>query len=212
MTSQITDVLDAVQSFVAKGYDREYRVRDGQVVDLELGSPIDACSLSVDAALRLESGDDAEDASNIYAITDPATGHKGLLIDAFDVFDELCPIDLSERLVAHRETTPVGDQDVSMKYGLRKIYKAEFEQDPARFVLREGFPDFPPCPFGQEYSILGFDTAEQSYVWLVTSIIRDSRLIRVPYQGEDVIDEDEGDPRLSDSPDRGDHGQSDATS
>ena len=196
MTSQLTDVLDAVQSFVAKGYDREYRVKDGQVVDLELGSPIEACSLSVDAALRLESGDDAEDASNIYAITDPATGHKGLLIDAFDVFDELCHVDFSERLAANRETTQTGDQDVPMKYGLRKIYKTEFEQDTARYILREGFPDFPPCPFGQEYSILGFDTAEQSYVWLVTSIIRDSRLIRVPYQGEEIIDEDQGDPRF----------------
>ena len=196
MTSQITDVIDAVQSFVAKGYDREYRVKDGQLIDLELGSTLEACNLNVDAALRLESGDDAEDASNIYAITDPATGHKGLLIDAFDVFDELCHVDLSERLLAHRETAPAGDQDVPMKFGLRKIYKAEFEQDTARYILREGFPDFPPCPFGQEYSILGFDTAEQSYVWLVTSIIRDSRLIRVPYQGEDVIDEDQSDPRL----------------
>ncbi|MBX9616393.1 MAG: hypothetical protein K2X25_12420 [Caulobacteraceae bacterium] len=196
MTTQVTDVLDAVQSFVAKGYDREYRVKDGQVVDLALGTTLVACDLSVDAALRLESGDDAEDASNIYAITDPATGHKGLLIDAFDVFDELCPVDLSERLTAHRETAPAGDQDVPMKYGLRKIYKAEFEQDTARYVLREGFPDVPPCPFGEHFSILGFDTAEQTYVWLVTSIIRDSRLIRVPYQGEDVIDEDQGDPRL----------------
>ena len=196
MTTQVTDVLDAVQSFVAKGYDREYRVKDGQVVDLALGTTLVACDLSVDAALRLESGDDAEDASNIYAITDPATGHKGLLIDAFDVFDELCPVDLSERLTAHRETAPAGDQDVPMKYGLRKIYKAEFEQDTARYVLREGFPDVPPCPFGEHFSILGFDTAEQTYVWLVTSIIRDSRLIRVPYQGEDVIDEDQGDLRL----------------
>ncbi len=196
MTSQITDVLDAVESFVARGYDREFRVRDGQVFDLETGSPLEACSLSIDASLRLESGDDAEDASNIYAITDPATGHKGLLIDAFDVFDELCHVDFSERLVANRETTQTGDQDVPMKYGLRKIYKAEFEQDTARYILREGFPDFPPCPFGQEYSILGFDTAEQSYVWLVTSIIRDSRLIRVPYQGEEIIDEEQGDPRL----------------
>lgn len=146
MTTQVTDVLDAVQSFVAKGYDREYRVKDGQVVDLALGTTLVACDLSVDAALRLESGDDAEDASNIYAITDPATGHKGLLIDAFDVFDELCPVDLSERLTAHRETAPAGDQDVPMKYGLRKIYKAEFEQDTARYVLREGFPDVPPAP------------------------------------------------------------------
>lgn len=196
MTSQLTDVLEKVQSFLAKGYDREYRVKGGNLVDLERGSTIDPCAIRVDAAFRLESGHDAEDASNIYAITDPATGHKGLLIDAFDVFDELCPVDLSERLTAHRETAPAGDQDVPMKYGLRKIYKAEFEQDTARYVLREGFPDVPPCPFGEHFSILGFDTAEQTYVWLVTSIIRDSRLIRVPYQGEDVIDEDQGDPRL----------------
>ena len=107
MTAQVTDVLEAVQSFVAKGYDREYRVKDGALVDLELGLTLDPCSIRVDAALRLESGDGAEDASNIYAITDPATEHKGLLIDAFDVFDEICHRDLSERLVEHRETADV---------------------------------------------------------------------------------------------------------
>jgi len=190
MTSQVTDVLDAVQSFIAKGYDREYRVKDGNIFDLQLGSTLEACTLSVDAAVRLESGDDAEDASNIYAITDPATGHKGLLIDAFDVFDELCHLDLSEQLVAHRETAPVGDLDVPMKFGLRKIYKAEFDKDPERYVLREGFPDVPPCPYGESFSILGFDTAEQSYVWLVTSIMRDSRLIRIPYQGEEFVSDE----------------------
>lgn len=103
MKSQVTDVLQEVQSFVAKGYDREYRIKDGRLFDL------------------------------------------------------------------------------------RKVYKAEFESDPERYVLREGFPDFPACPFGGAFSILGFDTAEQTYVWLVTSIIRDPRLIRIPYQGEDVI-------------------------
>jgi len=56
--------------------------------------------------------------------------------------------------------------------------------------LQQCLPDFPPCPFGQSFSILGFDTAEQEYVWLVTSIIRDPRLIRVPYQGEDVISDE----------------------
>jgi hypothetical protein len=61
MTSQVTDVLEAVQSFIAKGYDREYRVKDGNLVDLELGSTLDACNIRVDAALRLESWDDGED-------------------------------------------------------------------------------------------------------------------------------------------------------
>ena len=38
MTSEVTDVLEAVQSFIAKGYDREYRVKDGKLVDLGIGS------------------------------------------------------------------------------------------------------------------------------------------------------------------------------
>ena len=112
---------------------------------------------------------------------------KGLLIDAFDVFDEICQRDLSERLLEHRETAPAGDEDVPSKHGLRKVYKAEFDREPERYVLREGFPTFPACPFGGAFSILGFDTAEQTYVWLVTSIIQDPRLIRIPYQGEHVI-------------------------
>lgn len=57
-------------------------------------------------------------------------------------------------------------------------------------LVHGGLPDFPACPFGGAFSILGFDTAEQSYVWLVTSIIRDPRLIRIPYQGEDVISDE----------------------
>jgi hypothetical protein len=32
--------------------------------------------------------------------------------------------------------------------------------------------------------MLGFDTARQEYVWLVTKIIGDERLQRVPFQGE----------------------------
>ena len=128
MTAQVTDVLEAVQSFVAKGYDREYRVKDGALVDLELGLTLDPCSIRVDAALRLESGDGAEDASNIYAITDPATERKGLLIDAFDVFDEICQRDLSERLLEHRETAPAGDEDVPSKHGLRKVYKGSSQK------------------------------------------------------------------------------------
>lgn len=190
MKSKVTDVLAAVQSFIAKGYDHEYRIKDGNLVDLEVGATIDPSTIRVDASLRLESGDDAEDASNIYAITEPATGHKGLLIDAFDLFDEECHPELSERLVAHRETTPAADQDPARKHGLRKVFKSDFDLDPERYVLRENFPDFPACPFGEAFSILGFDTAEQSYVWLVTSIIRDSRLSRIPYQGEDVTSEE----------------------
>ncbi len=33
--------------------------------------------------------------------------------------------------------------------------------------------------------MLGFDTAKQEYVWLVTKIIQDERLQRTPCQGPD---------------------------
>ncbi|MFS2325173.1 hypothetical protein U2P60_07170 [Brucella sp. H1_1004] len=147
MTSQVTDVLEAVQSFIANGYDREYRVKDGNLVDLELGSTLDACSIRVDAALRLESGDDGEDASNIYAITDPATEHKGLLIDAFDVFHEICPRDLSERLVEHRETAPAGDQDAPSKHGLRKVLQERVSQRSRALRSARGLSRLPAMPF-----------------------------------------------------------------
>ncbi|MDV1613079.1 hypothetical protein [Citrobacter portucalensis] len=131
MTSQVTDVLEAVQSFIAKGYDREYRVKDGNLVDLELGSTLDACSIRVDAALRLESGDDGEDASNIYAITDPATEHKGLLIDAFDVFHEICPATCPSALwrigKQHRQVTRT--RRASTDYG--KSTRASFTAIPS---------------------------------------------------------------------------------
>jgi hypothetical protein len=46
-------------------------------------------------------------------------------------------------------------------------------------------------PFAQYFSVLGFDTAEQRYVWLVTSILCDQRLARVPYQAADVPDDED---------------------
>jgi hypothetical protein len=95
---------------------------------------------------------------------------------------------LTERLAENRHTELVEDGDVPSRYGLRKVYKDEFDRDPERYVLRIAYPDFPECPFGQSFSMLGFDTAEQTYVWLVTSILRDSRLKRIPYQGAEVPD------------------------
>jgi len=188
MRSGVVDVVEAVSQLVRKGYDREYRIKDGHLVDLTLDSPLDPRDIHVDTALRFESGPGAGDASNVYAISDQETHSKGLLIDAFDIFDEICDRGLAERLVENRYTRFVEDSDVPSRYGLRKVYKNEFDRDPERYVLRIGYPDFPECPFGESFSVLGFDTAEQTYVWLVTSILRDSRLIRIPYQGAEAPD------------------------
>lgn len=190
MRLRVSDVVEAVNQLVSQGYEREYRIRDGRLFDLALGSELESSNIQVDSALRLVSGRDGEDASNIYAISDRESQSKGLLVDAFDIFDEIGNSGLAERLLAKRDTDVVGDNDVPSRYGLRKVYKREFDNDPERYVLRIGFPDFPDCPFGQSYSVLGFDTAEQSYVWLVTSILRDSRLNRIPYQGTELPDDE----------------------
>lgn len=188
MRLKAADVVEAVSQLVNEGYEREFRIKDGRLVDLALNAVLDPKEIHVDTALRLESGRDGEDASNIYAITDRKSHNKGLLIDAFDIFDEICDRGLTDRLVENRNTEFAEDDDVPSRYGLRKVYKCEFDSDPERYVLRIEYPDFPQCPFGESFSVLGFDTAEQSYVWLVTSILRDSRLNRIPYQGVELPD------------------------
>lgn len=182
------DMAEAVSDFLRRGYDREYRIREGQLYDLTADRPVAVGDARVDGAMRFESAPDAGDGSNIYAIADRKAGSKGLLIDAFDALDKECSRELYEQLNANRRTRDDNGGEIASRYGLRKVFKEEFDRDPERFVLRIGFPDFPPCPFRQSFSMLGFDTAEQSYVWLVTSILRDSRLEKVPYQGADVSD------------------------
>jgi hypothetical protein len=188
MRLKVADVVEAVSQLVDQGYEREFRIKDGRLIDLARSSALDPKDIHVDTALRLASGRDGEDVSNIYAISDLKSHSKGLLVDAYDIFDEICDRGLADRLAENRETEFTEDSDVPSRYGLRKVYKREFDRDPERYVLRIDYPDFPECPFGESFSMLGFDTAEQTYVWLVTGILRDSRLNRIPYQGADVPD------------------------
>jgi hypothetical protein len=190
MRLRVADVVEAVSQLESQGYTLEFRIKDGRLIDLARNSALDPEDIHVDNALRLVSGRDGEDASNIYAISDLKSHTKGLLVDAYDIFDEICDRELAERLTEKRGTALTEDGDVPSRYGLRKVYKAEFESDPERYVLRIDYPDFPECPFGESFSVLGFDTAEQSYVWLVTSILRDLRLNRIPYPGVEDPDEE----------------------
>lgn len=183
MKSETVDMVATAGRFVASGYDHEYRLEDGNVFDLRNKRALKPEDVQVDAALRLESG--TGDAANIYAISDQKTQSKGLLIDRFDIFDGLCDGVLKEKLLKKRDAQHLADDDVPSRYGLRKVFKEEFDRDPERYVFRIGYPDFPKCPFDQSYSALGFDSTERAYVWLVTSILKDPRLDRIRYQHAD---------------------------
>ena len=72
--------------------------------------------------------------------------------------------------------TYVCDDPVPMKYGMRKVFKEEFNANPDNFELRQGYSNMPACPFGNSFKALGYDKTKKEYVWLVTSIIKDERL------------------------------------
>jgi len=186
MTAAYSDIVSATRTLQAKGYVHDYHVTDHGLRDVTVGRDLRLGDVRVDARLRFEDGEDG-DASNLYAISDRAYGTRGLLIDAFDVFGA----DLPAALGSHggpEQQLRRGEDDVPMKYGVRKVTRSEFNADPDRYVLRIGYPDFPECPFGESVSMLGFDTAEQTYVWLVTAILRDDRLVRLPYRSADLDD------------------------
>ena len=112
MRLKVADVVDAVSQLVGQGYGREFRIKDGRLFDLARGSALDPEDVHVDTALRLVSGEDGVDASNIYAITDLKSKIKGLLIDAYDIFDEICDRGLADRLAESRRSETIEDNDV----------------------------------------------------------------------------------------------------
>lgn len=183
-----SNIVDTAKDYIGRGYVHDFRLHGEKLSDVTAGRDLDAADIHVDAAYRFEIEPGSDDASNLYAITDHKHGTKGLLIDAFDLvgadgaLTALRPLTLNAQLV--REPAP----GVPMRYGVRRVSQQEFDQEPERYVLRLDFPDFPECPFGESFSMLGFDTFEQSYVWLATRILRDDRLIRVPYHGADIFD------------------------
>lgn len=186
MTAAYTDIVDAARALEAEGYDHDYHTTEHGLRDVTVGRDLHLETVRLDARFRFEDGEYG-DASNLYAISDTAHGTKGLLIDAFDVFGAEGPAMLG----AGPSPEPAllrGAEDVPMKYGVRKVARREFNADPDRYVLRIGYPDFPECPFGESFSMLGFDTAEQTYVWLATSILRDDRLVRTPYASAEIAD------------------------
>lgn len=186
MTTDYRDVAEAAQHYLAKGYTHDYHVAGQGLRDVTVGRDLDRLAIRVDASLRFEDGEDG-DASNLYAVSDLTHGTKGLVIDAYDVFGSEGPDQLAEQAPVDRELRR-GEDDVPMRYGVRKVSRSEFGDDPERYILRIGYPDFPECPFGQSFSMLGFDTAEQTYVWLATDILRDDRLVRVPYRSAEIPD------------------------
>jgi hypothetical protein len=54
MNLEARDMIEAVTHLLRRGYDHEYRIREGQLYDLTADKPVAASDARVDSAMRFE--------------------------------------------------------------------------------------------------------------------------------------------------------------
>lgn len=180
------NMIETVKELNVVGYTEDFRLTGEKLRWVGKNVDYDADQFVVDYAYRFESSETPEDTSMVYAISIPKKGIKGVLLDVLDTFYSL-PDNFVNNKIKNVEPTILqhDDTSVELKFGfIPKVHKTKFNEEPDRYVLRKDFPDFPACPFGQSFSMLGYDTGLSRYVWLTTSIIRDERLKTVEYKNQ----------------------------
>lgn len=180
-------LTDAIKELKTNGYEHEFQPAGETLLDVTRGIEVSAGAVHIDGAYCFESTPDSGDASNLFALSLVGGTIKGLLIDPFNLMGDKGEQPIHNCLQKHLQSAKLirscdQPEPSQTKYGLPKVFKTDFDADPTRFVLRKGYPDFPPCPFGQRFSMLGYDRVEKCYVWLVTSIFRDQRLVTETYE------------------------------
>lgn len=181
MIANENNIVDFIVKFKGQGYTDNFIIEDEKLKSTITGETFTMDEFVIDAACRFDITENATDEQHLYSVTTPKG--KGLIVDLlgnylFDYYDLFEPKFKGVEVQKH-----IVEEEKENKYGLPKIYKAEFETNPERFELRIGYPDFPKCPFDNTFSMLGYDKANKEYVWLVTSIIKDKSLKRVYYEG-----------------------------
>lgn len=175
------NLLNAIDLLTLKGYSDELIWEVDHIFVPHKNLKLYIEDFYIDVAYRFECSNGKEDCSAIFAISSPVNEVKGLLIDYYDEISSLEQNPFTKKL-----SEKIGFKDevianIDHRYNLRKVYKKDFEEEPSRYILRIKFPDFPACPFGHTFKMLGYDTLEKTYVWFVTSILKDGRLEIVNY-------------------------------
>lgn len=174
------NLLGAVSELRAKGYNDDYIVEANTLINTNTNVYLASDDFEIENAFQFEITENAVDSQYLFTIKNKQTGSKGLLIDLMGThYHETTAI--SEKLKTSVDKYVCEDTS-PMKYGMPKIFKDVFNQNPERYELRIGYADMPACPFGNSFKALGFDKEKKEYVWLVTSIIKDDRLKRVNFE------------------------------
>lgn len=177
------NLLGAVNELRSKGYNDDYDLHNEHLICTNTNKKLTPNDFEIENAFQFEITENAIDSQFLFTINDKKTNEKGLLIDLMGTYY------YGETIISNKlNNVPIDiyicEDKSPMKYGMPKIYKDVFNEDPTRFELREGFVDMPSCPFGNSFRALGFDKKNNEYVWFVTSILKDNRLIRKRYENK----------------------------
>jgi len=183
MTLYENDITKVIDELRLKGYSDDFYILDNLIVSTSLDQGFKEEDVIVEAGYQFDIIENAFDTQYLFAVRIPKYELRGLLIDLLGAYYYSQDKSISRILRQVPLKTYIYDNhDPFTKYGLKKISPAEFDKNTDLYVLRVGYPDFPTCPLGIPFSMLGYDNQAQEYVWLSTSIVKDDRLIRVEYK------------------------------
>lgn len=174
-------LLEVVDDLKKAGYDNDFEYHADHIHAIQGNKKFNVDEFKVDQGFQFACTTSG-DCSAVYAITPNNENLKGVLVDYYDSMRELDD-KIAEKFKANEKQVVADESRVETRYGLRKVFKDDFNQDPDRYELRKGFPDVPKCPYGQTFKMLGYDKKDHDYVWFVTSILKDDRLKEVDYKG-----------------------------
>ncbi|WP_345989182.1 hypothetical protein AAEU33_17300 [Chryseobacterium sp. Chry.R1] len=175
------DLVTAVSDLRDCGYNYEFSIKDKQLFSDDLSMTFEMDEFIIDKAYSFNEYQEPIN-ERLFAITLTKEKTKGYLVDAYGAIEaaDSNEIHIKFNVMNINHVHPIDDEET--KYGLPRVKKALFNEEPDRYTFRMGFPDFPPCPFGNKFEALGWDKEDKHYVWLASSIIKDNRLVRELYK------------------------------
>ncbi|WP_417372132.1 hypothetical protein [Gelidibacter japonicus] len=177
------DIVKVVNELRLKGYSDDFVIKDNLICSSSLNRKFGEEDVIIEEGYQFDIIENAFDTQFVFAVDIPKYELRGLIIDLLGVYFYAEDESVSRILrKAPLVTYIFDDHDPYLKYGLKKISPSEFAANTNRYVLRIGFPDFPECPVGVAFTMLGFDEQAQEYIWLYTSILNDSRLKKIKYK------------------------------
>ena len=117
----------------------------------------------------------------IFALTSPIHEIKGMVLLSSCEYKDLMDSSLASKFEIFIDNNPL-EVVIRRQYGMKKILKNEF--DSSRYILRKGFPDFPACPYGHTFKMLGYDMQTKTYVRLAPAILKEHSLQTIEYKIE----------------------------